>query len=483
MRKTLKLKLLSSIFFISTFESCSSKKDQNPESENLDTKCYCAVRNMVTFLKENLDSNNLQNLCNRKFADIFVDALAVRNESEKHKDSVDNSLKRLFQTKSSEENFNIVGDLKTISDKINNEPISMKNSLDKELPKMLFMGNSNCKEHFSILGKSFKSEGVEYALIIFNDRVSKIFLSDSSSVNNFLIDQQGNILDRKRWQASMSSLGNNIQCIVIPILHLELKPRSYFIHLGGFNWDTPHALSMFFSLIGAQIYALKNEQPKQSQPQEYEIEEVSERKIYLYVNEEDQGAWTDGNVGFSNFLQSCKTARNYKNILDGVFSFIAHGINYIRYGNEYHVFSLTPYAGHFAVDNKPYKFEDLINDIQGVQDSFPSVQSVEEDIFCNVFSLLKSKVADKQTKQNEIETLEKQENPTADDKEKLVQAKEALKKIPHLEDESLDFVRLFVTKDGKQKIKWEDKGTFTMRVNTYEKHRSFEAFYFFEGNK
>ena len=54
---------------------------------------------MVTFLKENLDSNNLQNLCNRKFADIFVDALAVRSESEKNKDSVDNSLKRLFQTK------------------------------------------------------------------------------------------------------------------------------------------------------------------------------------------------------------------------------------------------------------------------------------------------------------------------------------------------------------------------------------------------
>lgn len=453
MRKTLKLKLLSSIFFISTFESCSPKKEQNPESKNFDTKCYCAVRNLLTFLKENLDSNNLQNLCNLKFADIFVDALAVRSESEKNKDSVDNSLKRLFQTKGPEENFNIVDDLKKISDEINNEQILMKNSVEKGLPKMLFMGNSNCKDHFPKLGNSFKSEGVEYALIVFNDRVAKIFLSDSSSVNNFLIDQQGNILDRKRWQESMSSLGNNIQCIVIPILHLELKPRSYFIHLGGFNWGTPHALSMFFSLIGAQIYALKNEQPKQSQPQEDDIEEVSERKIYLYVNEEDQGAWTDGNVGFSNFLQSCKTTRNYKNILDGVFSFIAHGINYIRYGNEYHVFSITPYAGNFAVDNKSYKFEDLINDIQGVQDSFSSVKSVEDDIFCSVFSLLKS------------------------------QAKNDLKKIPPLEDESLDFVRSFVTKDGKQEINWEDKGTFTMRMNTYEKHRSFEAVYFLEGNK
>lgn len=481
MRKTLKLKLLSSIFFISTFESCSPKKDQNPESANFDKKCYCAVRNMVTFLKENLDSNNLQNLCNRKFADIFVDTLTVRNESKKNKDSVDNSLKRLFQTKVPEENFNIVDDLKKISDEINNEQISKKD--DKQYScKVYYMGNSNCKDHFPKLGNSFKSEGVEYALIIFNDRVAKIFLSDSSSVNNFLIDQQGNILDRKRWQESISSLGNNIQCIVIPILHLELKPRSYFIHLGGFNWSTPHALSMFFSLIGAQIYALKNEQSKQSQPQEDEIEEVNERKIYLYVNEEDQGAWTDGNVGLYNFLQSCKTARNYKNILDGVFSFIAHGINYIRYGNEYHVFSLTPYAGKFTVD-KSYKFEDLINDIQGVQDSFPSVQSVEEDIFCSVFSLLKSKVDEKKNKQNEIETLEKQEHLTDEDNKNLTKAKDDLKNIPHLEDESLDFVRLFVTKDGKQEIKWEDKGTFTMRVNTYEKHRSFEAFYFFEGNK
>lgn len=482
MRKTLKLKLLSSIFFISTFESCSPKKDQNPEAENFDTKCYCAVRNMLTFLKENLDSNNLQNLCNLKFADIFVDALAVRSESEKNKDSVDNSLKGLFQTKGPEENFNIVNYLKKISDDINTEQISKKD--DKQYSREVsYMGNSNCKDDFSTLGNSFKSKGVEYALIFFNDMVSKIFLSDSSSVNNFLIDQQGNILDRKRWQESMSSLGNNIQCIVIPILHLELKPRSYFIHLGNFNWGTPHALSMFFSLIGAQIYALKNEQPKQSQPQEDDIEEVSERKIYLYVNEEDQGAWTDGNVGFSNFLQSCKTARNYKNILEGLFSFIAHGINYIRYGTEYHVFSPTPYAGNFAVDNKSYKFEDLINDIQGVQDSFSSVQSVEEDIFCNVFYLLKRKVNDKKNQQNAIERLEKQERLTDDDNNNLTKAKEALKKIPHLEDESLDFVRVFVTKDGEQEIQWEDKGTFKMRVNTYEKHRSFEAFYFFEGNK
>ena len=480
MRKTLKLKLLSSIFFISTFESCSPKKEQNPESKNFDTKCYCTVRNMLTFLKENLDSNNLQNLCNLKFADFFVNALAVRSESEKNKDSVDNSLKRLFQTKSPEENCNIIDYLNKTTDKINNKQISKKD--DKQYSREVsYMGNSNCKDDFSTLGNSFKSKGVEYALIFFNDRVAKIFLSDSSSVNNFLINQQGNMLDRKRWQESMSSLGNNIQCIVMPILHLELKPRSYFIHLGGFNWGTPHALSMFFSLIGAQIYALKNEQSKQSQPQEDEIEEVSERKIYLYVNEEDQGAWTDGNVGFSNFLQSCKTARNYKNILDGVFSFIAHGINYIRYGNEYHVFSITPYAGNFAVDNKSYKFEDLINDIQGVQDSFSSVKSVEDDIFCSVFSLLKSKVADKKNKQNEIETLEKKEHLTDEDNNNLTKAKDDLKKIPHLEDESLDC--LFVTKDGKQEIKWEDKGTFTMRMNTYEKHRSFEAVYFLEGNK
>ena len=58
MRKAARFKFLSSIFFLSIFGSCLPEKEPDPKIVTSNDKCYFAVQNMLTFLKENLDANN-----------------------------------------------------------------------------------------------------------------------------------------------------------------------------------------------------------------------------------------------------------------------------------------------------------------------------------------------------------------------------------------------------------------------------------------
>ena len=62
MRKAARFKFVSSIFFLSTFGSCLPEKELDPKIVTSNDKCYFAVQNILTFLKENLSSNNLKNL-------------------------------------------------------------------------------------------------------------------------------------------------------------------------------------------------------------------------------------------------------------------------------------------------------------------------------------------------------------------------------------------------------------------------------------
>lgn len=450
MRKNLKFQFLSSIFFLSTFENCSSEKNQNSSIVSSRDKLYSAGKNMLTFINENLENKNFNNLCSLKFADLFVNSLAERSESEQRKSSVDNNLKSLFTNKNNKDS-NVIDYLQGISKKIKEE---------KSKASVFVMGNTDDKS-FESLGKSFESKGIEYALIFSNDRDVKFFLSDSSSINNFLIDERGNIFDKKRWKEEIRTLGNNVQCIVVPILHLEVKAGSNFVQLGEYQWGA-QALSMFFSLIGSQIYAVRNKDTKKG-------------NVYLYVNEEDRSAWLAGNVGFDNLLQSSGVSKNYLCILDGLSKFIASGINWIKKDDEnYIVFSSKPYVtSKKDIVDKKYKFEDLLNKIKDFKSILTPDQSINDDIFCNVFYLLKSKVEDKKNIRDKIEEIEteikklKSEGEATEEKEKEINKKqEELLKIPYLKDKSLKVVRIYMgEQDHKvQIIEWEDDGNFRLEI-------------------
>ena len=136
MRKTLKFQLLSSIFFISTFESCSPKEEKNSKIVSSNNK-QDALKNMLTFLNDNLENKNYDNLCSLKFANFFIENLAIRSESEKNKRCVDEKSKRLFASK----DFNVVDYLQEISKKINEE---------QSTASVVVMGNTDNKSFESL---------------------------------------------------------------------------------------------------------------------------------------------------------------------------------------------------------------------------------------------------------------------------------------------------------------------------------------------
>ena len=342
MRKAARFKFVSSIFFLSTFGSCLPEKELDPKIVTSNDKCYFAVQNMLTFLKENLSSNNLKNLHSLKFAKLFIDAIFTKSALETDRNSIYRNLSRLFTTKD-QKGIDLIENLKTILEEIKKGSTA----------PFTVMGNSfDCRDHFSKLGKSFDSLGIEYVLIAFKNADAKFFFSDYSSDNNFFVDESGKIFDGKNCLDEIKKLGSDVQCVAVPIIRLRLKKESCFVHLGGFDWKNPYALPMFFSLAGALAYDLKEgnirkleeqKNKKQSKTKEIENKENLRCSVFLYLNPQEE-------IG-SNFLQSSDaqilgTMAKIKNV------FLESGINYVNIGNEKIVFSATPIQGEVLISKQ-----------------------------------------------------------------------------------------------------------------------------------
>ncbi len=335
MRKTLTFQLVSSFVLFSTVENCSAKKDQNPKIISLDDKLYPAVNNMYTFVKQNLEDNRTcENLCSLKFAKLFLDVITARNESEQSINSVNVCLSKLFPVKTQDEfNFNLINDLKKISDEINKASAA----------PFVVMGNSNDSIHFSKLGKAFNSYGIEYAIIAFNNVEAKFFFSDYNVANNIFIDKDGNVLDKNGCYEQIKNLGNNVKCIVFPILRLLLKKESCFVHLGGFSGNSQYSLPMLFSLVGAFAYDLKNEKTRKEEKKENNrgksnkaTNQILKCREYLYSDDSLMKMR-------SSFLQS-SGIENYDIVWNQIkSSFMEKNLNYESFGNEKIVFSSNPF--------------------------------------------------------------------------------------------------------------------------------------------
>ena len=338
MRKAARFKFLSSIFFLSIFGSCLPEKEPDPKIVTSNDKCYFAVQNMLTFLNKNLGSTTLKNLHSLKFAELFIDAISARSALETDRNSIDRNLSRLFEIPS-RDSFDLIEDLKTISEEIKKGSTA---------PFAVMGNSSDCREHFSKLGKSFESLGIEYVLIAFSKTNAKFLFSDYSSANNFFVDESGKIFDGKNCLDEIKKLGNDVQCVAAPIIRLRLKKESCFVHLGGFDWNNPYALPMFFSLAGALAYDLKEEkisklEEQKNKKQSKENKENLRCRVFLYLNSKE-------NIG-SNFLQSSDskilgTMAKIKNV------FLESGINYVNIGNEKIVFSSTPIQGDFFISKQ-----------------------------------------------------------------------------------------------------------------------------------
>ena len=397
MRKAARFKFLSSIFFLSTFGSCLSEKEPDPKIVTSNDKCYFAVQNMLTFLNENLDSKNLKNLHSLKFAELFIDAISARSALETDRNSIDRNLSRLFETQS-RDSFDLIEDLKTISEEIKKGSTA---------PFAVMGNSSDCRDHFSKLGKSFESLGIEYVLIAFKGTNAKFFFSDYSSANNFFVDESGEIFDGKNCLGEIKKLGSDVQCVAVPIIRLRLKKESCFVHLGGFNWKNPYALPMFFSLAGALAYDLKEEKmrtleeqknKKQSKTKEIENQENLRCRVFLYLNSQEE-------IG-SNFLQSSDaqilgTMAKIKNV------FLESGINYVNVGDEKIVFSSTPIQGEVFISKQGQVKCNIILD-NCVKKNTPG--NPQDDVLCNIFKKFEKSNAQKNKLLEELKNVENEIN-------------------------------------------------------------------------
>jgi hypothetical protein len=397
MRKAARFKFLSSIFFLSTFGSCLPEKEPDPKIVTSNDKCYFAVQNMLTFLNENLGSNNLKNLHSLKFAELFIDAISARSALETDRNSIDRNLSRLFETQS-RDSFDLIEDLKTISEEIKKGSTA---------PFAVMGNSSDCREHFSKLGKSFESRGIEYVLIAFSGTNAKFFFSDYSSANNCFVDESGKIFDGKNCLDEIKKLGNDVQCVAAPIIRLRLKKESCFVHLGGFNWKNPYALPMFFSLAGALAYDLKEgnirkleeqKNKKQSKTKEIENKENLRCRVFLYLNSKE-------NIG-SNFLQSSDSQllgamAKIKNV------FLESGINYVNIGNEKIVFSSTPIQGEVLISKQgQVKCNTILDNC--VKKNNPG--NAQDDIISNIFTKFEQSNAQKNNLLEELKNIENEIN-------------------------------------------------------------------------
>lgn len=393
MRKAARFKFLSSIFFLSTFGSCLSEKELDPKIVTSNDKCYFAVQNMLTFLNENLGSKSLKNLHSLKFAELFIDAISARSALETDRNSIDRNLSRLFEIQS-QDSFDLIEDLKTISEEIKKGSTA---------PFVVMGNSSNCREHFSKLGKSFESLGIEYVLSAFNGKNAKFFFSDYSSANNFFVDESGKIFDGKNCLDEIKKLGNNVQCVAVPIIRLRLKKESCFVHLGGFNWKHPYALPMFFSLAGVLAYDLKEEKIRKLEEQKNKkqfktTEENLRCRVFLYLNSTE-------NIG-SNFLQSSDsqilgTIAKIKNV------FLESGINYVNIGNEKIVFSSTPIQGDVLISKQgQVKCNTILDNC--VKKNNPG--NSQDDVFCNIFKIFENSNTQKNKFLEELKNVENEIN-------------------------------------------------------------------------
>lgn len=390
MRKAARFKFLSSIFFLSTFGSCLPEKEPDPKIVTSNDKCYFAVQNMLTFLNENLGSKSLKNLHSLKFAELFIDAISARSALETDRNSIDKNLSRLFEIPS-RDSFDLIEDLKTISEEIKKGSTA---------PFAVMGNSSDCREHFSKLGKSFESLGIEYVLIAFSKTNAKFFFSDYSSANNFFVDESGKIFEGKNCLDEIKKLGSDVQCVAVPIIRLRLKKESCFVHLGGFNWNNPYALPMFFSLAGALAYDLKEEkmrtlEEQKNKKQSKENKENLRCRVFLYLNSKD-------NIS-SNFLQSSDskildTMAKIKNV------FLESGINYVNIGNEKIVFSATPIQGEVLISKQgQVKCNTILDNC--VKNNNPG--NSQNDIISNIFTKFEQSNVQKN---NLLEDLKKYEN-------------------------------------------------------------------------
>ena len=291
----------------------------------------------------------------------------------------------------SRDSFDLIEDLKTISEEIKKGSTA---------PFAVMGNSSDCREHFSKLGKSFESLGIEYVLIAFSKTNAKFLFSDYSSANNFFVDESGKIFDGKNCLDEIKKLGNDVQCVAVPIIRLRLKKESCFVHLGGFDWNNPYALPMFFSLAGALAYDLKEGnirklEEQKNKKQSKENKENLRCRVFLYLNSKE-------NIG-SNFLQSSDskifgTMAKIKNV------FLESGINYVNIGNEKIVFSSTPIQGDFFISKQgQVKCNTILDNC--VKKNNPG--NAQYDIISNIFTKFEQSNVQKN---NLLEDLKKYEN-------------------------------------------------------------------------
>lgn len=490
MHKKLNFKILSSIFFISTIGGCSLEKDPIPPKyiSSFD-KCHTSCENMIVHIDRCMPDKSgksyLENLHNKKFAELYLDCVVCRSESAEIRQSIDKDLSRLWVVKGKPlSNEAITTKLSIISENVNNE---------SSPSQFVVMGNTNGQEvSFSKLGKAFKSDGLEYILISLNGdySVKNIFFSDRTVVKNFLTDKDGNVYDER---SCLKTIDGN--CIALPILKLRLRDNSSFVHLGGY-WGDELDLSMFFSLVGAKAYSLRDEKAKKkkSSDDDYSQEEPTESRIFLFPDNNSSGS---GRRNF--FLQSSNLFEtNAVGVYRGIFNLkdvFVDKICYERVGeNNYIVFSDNPRSAREGVALQRegcFYFEEIADDLRWFSCRFLG----KYDICFEIFNIFKSSneqrtklVSESEALKKEIETLRAaiDAGKKGSDETELIKKENDLRnkmaqcdKIPYLIDCPLKVTRIFCgSNSGYRNVEWENekREKVILETKVLDENKSFSYF-------